>query len=67
MVLIEHGVLLTAGLALGIAAAAGAVLPAVLRTGTEVPYSSLAWTLEAVLEEIAAEIAAPQLGRPTSI
>jgi hypothetical protein len=45
----EHGVLLVAGLGLGIAAAGVAVLPAILSPGTQLPYSSLAVTLAAVL------------------
>ena len=49
LVLIEHGALLAAGLALGIAAGAVAVLPAWLGSGTPVPYRSLGLTLAAVL------------------
>jgi putative ABC transport system permease protein len=49
LVLSEHGVLLAAGLGLGIAAAAIAVLPAILSPGTQLPYGSLALTLAAVL------------------
>jgi hypothetical protein len=49
LVLSEHGVLLAAGLGLGIAAAAVAVLPAILSPGTQLPYGSLALTLGAVL------------------
>jgi hypothetical protein len=49
LVLSEHGVLLVAGLGLGIAAAAVAVLPAILSPGSQLPYGSLALTLAAVL------------------
>ena len=49
LVLSEHGVLLCAGLGIGIAAAAVAVLPAILSPGTQLPYGSLAVTLAAVL------------------
>jgi putative ABC transport system permease protein len=49
LVLSEHGVLLAAGLGLGIAAAAVAVLPAILTPGSQLPYGSLALTLAAVL------------------
>jgi ABC-type antimicrobial peptide transport system permease subunit len=49
LVMSEHGVLLVAGLSLGIAAAAVAVLPAVLSPGMQLPYNSLALTLAAVL------------------
>jgi putative ABC transport system permease protein len=49
LVLSEHGVLLVVGLAIGIAAAAVAVLPAILSPGTQLPYASLALTLAAVL------------------
>lgn len=49
LVLIEHGALLAAGLALGIAAGAVAVMPAWLGSGTPVPYRSLGLTLAAVL------------------
>jgi putative ABC transport system permease protein len=45
----EHGVLLGAGLGLGIATAAVAVLPAILSPGSQIPYGSLALTLAAVL------------------
>jgi ABC-type antimicrobial peptide transport system permease subunit len=48
LVLSEHGVLLGAGLGLGITAAAVAVLPAILSPGTQLPYGSLALTLAAV-------------------
>jgi ABC-type antimicrobial peptide transport system permease subunit len=49
LVLSEHGALLVMGLALGIAAAAVAVLPAILIPGTHLPFGSLALTLAAVL------------------
>jgi len=49
LVIIEHGVLLAAGLAVGVCAAFVAVLPSVLGPGTEVPYWTLAWTLAGVL------------------
>lgn len=49
LVLSEHGALLGLGLALGTAAAAVAVLPAILTPGTQLPYVSLALTLAAVL------------------
>ncbi len=49
LVLSEHGALLGLGLALGTAAAAVAVLPAILTPGTQLPYGSLALTLAAVL------------------
>jgi ABC-type antimicrobial peptide transport system permease subunit len=49
LVLSEHGALLGLGLGLGIAAAAVAVLPAILSPGAQLPYSSLALTLAAVL------------------
>ncbi len=49
LVLSEHSALLGAGLALGLAAAAVAVLPAILSPGTQLPYGSLALTLAAVL------------------
>jgi hypothetical protein len=45
----EHGALLGLGLAVGIGAAAVAVLPALLSPGTHLPYGSLAMTLAAVL------------------
>ena len=47
--LVENGALLTAGLALGVIAAAVAVLPALLSPGAPLPYASLALTLGAVL------------------
>ena len=49
LVIIEHGVLLAAGLDVGVCAAFVAVLPSVLGPGTEVPYWTLAWTLAGVL------------------
>jgi ABC-type antimicrobial peptide transport system permease subunit len=49
LVLIEHGALLALGLALGVAAAAVAVLPALLSPAAQLPYGSLAITLGAVL------------------
>jgi ABC-type antimicrobial peptide transport system permease subunit len=49
LVLSEHGALLGLGLGIGIAAAVVAVLPAILSPGTQLPYSSLALTLAAVL------------------
>jgi hypothetical protein len=49
LVLSEHGALLGVGLGIGIAAAAVAVLPAILSPGSQLPYSSLALTLVAVL------------------
>jgi ABC-type antimicrobial peptide transport system permease subunit len=49
LVLSEHSALLGAGLALGLAAAVVAVLPAILSPGTQLPYGSLALTLAAVL------------------
>jgi hypothetical protein len=49
VVLSEHLALLGAGLALGVLAAAVAVLPAVWATGTEVPWGSLGATLAAIL------------------
>ncbi|HMP83597.1 MAG TPA: ABC transporter permease [Verrucomicrobiota bacterium] len=49
MLLIENGALLMAGLALGVAAAAVAVLPTMLSPGSQMPYISLAITLCAVL------------------
>jgi putative ABC transport system permease protein len=45
----EHGALLALGLALGIVAAAVAVLPALLSPAAQLPYASLALTLGAVL------------------
>jgi ABC-type lipoprotein release transport system permease subunit len=49
LVLSEHGVLLLAGLAVGVLSAWVAVLPAVLSPGAVLPYRSLALTLGAVL------------------
>lgn len=49
LVLAEHGALLGFGLALGVAAAAVAVLPAVLSPARQLPYGSLSVTLAAVL------------------
>jgi len=47
--LIENGGLLVVGLALGILAAAVAVLPAWFAAAADLPFASLAWTLAAVL------------------
>jgi putative ABC transport system permease protein len=49
LVLAEHGTLLALGLALGVMAAAVAVLPALLSPARQLPYGSLAVTLGAVL------------------
>jgi ABC-type antimicrobial peptide transport system permease subunit len=49
LLLIENGALLAVGLALGVIAAAVAVLPAVLAPGGQLPVVSLALTLAAVL------------------
>jgi hypothetical protein len=49
LVLAEHGALLGLGLGVGIVAAAVAVLPALLSSGAQLPYVSLALTLGAVL------------------
>ncbi len=49
LLLLENGALLAAGLALGVLAAAVAVLPALLSPSAELPYASLAVTLGAVL------------------
>jgi ABC-type antimicrobial peptide transport system permease subunit len=49
LLLMENGALLALGLALGIVAAAVAVLPALLSPSAQLPYSSLALTLGAVL------------------
>lgn len=49
LVLAEHGALLGLGLGLGLVAAVVAVLPAVLSPARQLPYSSLAVTLGAVL------------------
>jgi putative ABC transport system permease protein len=49
LLILENGALLLAGLALGVLAAAIAVLPAVLAPTGQLPYASLAITLAAVL------------------
>ena len=49
LLLIEHGALLGLGLAIGVAAAAVAVLPSVLSPNLHLPFQSLALTLLAVL------------------
>jgi ABC-type antimicrobial peptide transport system permease subunit len=49
LLLIENGALLAAGLVLGIAAAAVAVLPTLLSPSAQLPLASLALTLGAVL------------------
>jgi hypothetical protein len=49
LLLVENGALLTAGLVLGVAAAAVAVLPALLSPGAQLPFASLGLTLGAVL------------------
>jgi len=49
LLLIENGALLALGLALGVVAAAVAVLPAVLSPAAQLPYASLMLTLGAVL------------------
>jgi ABC-type antimicrobial peptide transport system permease subunit len=49
LLFLENGALLTAGLALGVVAAAEAVLPALLSPGAELPYATLSLTLAAVL------------------
>jgi putative ABC transport system permease protein len=49
LVLAEHGALLVIGLAIGLATATVAVLPAFLSTSRQLPYLSLAITLSAVL------------------
>jgi hypothetical protein len=49
LLLIENGALLALGLALGIVAAAVAVLPALLSPAAQLPYASLMLTLLAVL------------------
>jgi ABC-type antimicrobial peptide transport system permease subunit len=49
LLLLENGTLLAAGLALGVVAAAVAVLPALLSPGAQLPVTSLAVTLVAVL------------------
>jgi putative ABC transport system permease protein len=49
LLLIENGALLGLGLAVGVVAAAVAVLPALLSPGTQLPWLTLALTLAAVL------------------
>ena len=49
LLLIENGALLVVGLALGMIAAAVAVLPALFSASAQLPYASLALTLAAVL------------------
>jgi ABC-type antimicrobial peptide transport system permease subunit len=49
LVLSEHGALLGLGLAVGVAAAAIGVMPALFAPGSQIPYGSLALTLGAVL------------------
>ncbi len=49
MVLLEHAVLLVAGLGIGVLAALLAVLPQMLVRATSLPWASLAGTLAAVL------------------
>jgi len=49
LLLVENGALLVAGLVLGVAAAAVAVLPALLSPGAQLPFASLGLTLGAVL------------------
>ena len=49
LVFSEHSLLLALGLAIGVAAALIAVLPALLTPGANVPYATLAITLTAVL------------------
>lgn len=48
LILSEHAALLFAGLLIGIVAAAIAILPSVLRPGTELPIAQLSFTLSAV-------------------
>jgi ABC-type antimicrobial peptide transport system permease subunit len=48
LILSEHAALLLIGLAVGVLAAAVAVLPPLLRPGTELPYAQLGLTLAAV-------------------
>ncbi|MCW5559535.1 MAG: ABC transporter permease, partial [Verrucomicrobiae bacterium] len=48
LVLLEHGLLLAAGLALGVVAALLAVLPSVLRPGLGIPWASLGLTFAVV-------------------
>jgi putative ABC transport system permease protein len=49
LVLSEHGALLGAGLAVGLIAAAAAVMPSLLSPGAQIPYASLALTLAGIL------------------
>jgi ABC-type antimicrobial peptide transport system permease subunit len=49
LVLLEHGTLLGCGLAIGVLAAAVAVLPSLISPGTALPYASLGPTVLAVL------------------
>ena len=49
LLLIENGALLVVGLALGVVAAAVAVLPALFSASAPLPYASLVFTLAAVL------------------
>ncbi|HEX3799026.1 MAG TPA: ABC transporter permease [Verrucomicrobiae bacterium] len=49
LVMSEHGALLALGLIVGMAAAVLGVLPALLSPGSQIPYTSLALTLAAVL------------------
>ena len=49
LLLLEHGVLLIAGLVIGVVAALVAILPALLTPGGQFPIRSLAWTLAGVL------------------
>ena len=49
LVLSEHGILLLAGLTIGVVSALLATLPAWLSPGAEIPYGSLGLTLAAVL------------------
>ena len=49
LLLMENGALLVLGLAVGVVAAAVAVLPAMLSPSAQLPYASLALTLAAVL------------------
>jgi ABC-type antimicrobial peptide transport system permease subunit len=49
LLLIENGALLALGLAVGVVAAAVAVMPALLSPGTQLPWLTLALTLAAVL------------------
>lgn len=49
LVLTEHTALLQLGLAVGVIAALGAVLPALFSPGSDIPWRSLAITLGLVL------------------